>query len=124
MANRLDNGGQEREPGRSRRVFLTWVGQVAAGISLAGIGLGLTNPSSVFAEGNVAFATDKPAVPDCIQCPPAGTFCCRSCDKDSNCQPGGYAAITYNYTGGCIPSGECPTTEACFRCVSSCPTNC
>jgi hypothetical protein len=123
MASQHDNGRQEHKTLYTRRNYITWLGQIVAGISLAGIGLGLNGVHPINALA--ATTGNTPAVPDCIQCPSYGTFCCRSCNTDSNCQPGGHIAITYYYKGGCVaPGQECPTYAGCTNCVSSCPTNC
>lgn len=44
MLNRPEDTSQIYEVTGSRRTFFTWIGQVAAGASLVGIGLGLVNP--------------------------------------------------------------------------------
>src|ERR1017187_965433 len=125
MANKLRNADEVDKQHLARRVFFAWVGQVAAGASLAGIGLGFVNPATALADSKASRLADTSLRPDCNPCPSPGTFCCRSCVTDSNCQPGGHLALTYDFNGGCvIPPQQCPTYVACSRCVSSCPTNC
>ena len=125
MASNFNDREQKREQVQARRRFLTWAGQIAAGISLAGIGLSGANTMNALAASRSANAANQQLRPDCIPCPSYGTFCCRSCFTDSNCQPGGHTALTYYYSGGCVPPGQlCPTHVGCSRCVSSCPTNC
>lgn len=126
MLNEHNDLEQEHEQFHSRRRFFAWAGQIAAGVSLAGIGLGLTDPLKALAATKPQSAmTHKRVRPDCYPCPDPGTFCCRSCFTDSHCQPGGHTALTYDYNGGCVSNpSDCPTYIACSRCVSSCPTNC
>ncbi len=47
VTDKFDNDGQKRKLDASRRKFFTWTGQVVAGISLAGIGLGFSKVSNV-----------------------------------------------------------------------------
>ncbi len=48
--NKPEINEQEPEQNHSRRLFFRWVGQVVGGASLAGIGLGITNPLNALAS--------------------------------------------------------------------------
>lgn len=128
MTKKLENATQQREQTQSRRSFFTWAGQVAAGVSVAGIGLGLANPMDTLAASlsKPANAQHSRNTPDCLACPSAGTYCCSSCNVDANC-PQGHNFIKYNYAGGCYyPGHPCVTYIACATCSSQgCPgANC
>jgi hypothetical protein len=119
MASKHDTRKQEGKQQFSRRRYLKWVGQVAAGFSLAGIGFGINaaNSSNAFA------ATDIPAIPNCVYCPPYGTYCCDSCASQPNCY-GGYQYSKFYYTGACV-GYHCLTYVGCSVCTSqNCPQKC
>ncbi len=119
MASKSDTGKQGDKQLFSRRRYLTWAGQVAAGLSLVGIGLGINaaNATNAFA------ATNKPADPECVHCPSYGTYCCSSCVYESNCFQK-YQYSKYYYTGGCV-GNSCTTYVGCSSCTSQgCPGGC
>jgi len=119
MASKHDTGKQEGKQQFSRRRYLAWVGQVAAGLSLAGIGLGINaaNPKPAFA------AADTPEIRNCVYCPPYGTYCCDSCTYQTNCYQK-YQYSKFYYTGQCV-GYNCLTYVGCSVCTSSgCPTKC
>ena len=98
-----ENIKQQFEESHSRRRFVKWMGQIAAGASLATIGLGITNPLDALA------ASKKAAVPNCYQCPPKGyqdvvCYFSVSCYPHGNC-----AREILTYQGGCVSSPDkCP----------------
>lgn len=119
MSSKRETGKQEGNQLFSRRRYLTWAGQVAAGISLAGIGLGINAANSA----NAFAATNKPADPECLHCPPYGTYCCDSCASTPNCSQK-YQYSKYYYTGGCS-GNSCLTYVGCSSCASQgCPGGC
>lgn len=103
MADLSEQVKQGPEQLHSRRRFFNWVGQVVAGVSLAGIGIGLTSP---------AYA--KSVEPECTQ------FCnyCKvtSCQLNANCVHQGHGSyfITYNYQSGCQPNCTNQTGSGCW----------
>ncbi len=110
MANTPERFDENIEQPRSRRGFLTWVGQVAAGVSIAGIGLGLVKPLEAF------------AAPDCNPC----TGCKILCEAyNTACCPGSHPILmqVQNITG-CVPPG-CVYHPAYFACSTTygiCPS--
>lgn len=121
------DGVQEREPSNSRRRFFVWVGQVAAGTSLASIGLSLTNPRSVTAAAANGSAPSITYQPDCIPCTAHCVF--GYCSNDNCSPPLNPYSIRYTvYQQACIQPGQsCPYTVHQY-CGSSCcagvPGNC
>lgn len=103
-----EHEGQELEQVRSRRGLFKWMGQISAGIALAGLGLGLTKPA--FAE------------PNCY------VFCtgCKilSCVPNGNCAHSGQGSylITYSVYVGCEPN--CSTPNQYTTCSFSCGCPC
>lgn len=99
-----ENIKQQFEESQSRRRFVKWVGQIAAGASLATLGLGITNPLNALA------ASKKQAIPDCFQCPCDG---CTGivCMTNTACYPhGNCGRFIVTYKGGCVnPPAQCPT---------------
>lgn len=110
MANTSENFGNEPKQSRSRRGFIQWIGQVAAGISIAGIGLGLVKPTYA-----------KSTEPDCLQiCKPYCTV--HSCVLDGNCEhsgQGGYYLI-WSYYSGCEPNCQYHQYSGCAYNCSPC----
>ena len=106
-----ENIKQRFEESQSRRHFVKWVGQIAAGASLATIGLGITNPLDVLA------ANKKATIPNCYQCPCNGcqdVVCYFSVSCRGNC-----AREILTYQGGCVGSpSECPVTIQQAGCCS------
>lgn len=111
MANTLEHDEHDEHDERdeptpkqpqSRRRFITWAGEIVAGVSLAGIGIGLLNPKAALAE------------PECYPCPTCCTFI--SCQKYGGCQADTPYRATYHVQYGCVGIGQqCPYTvyEAC-----------
>ncbi len=104
---------QRFEESQSRRRFVKWMGQIAAGASLATIGLGITNPLDALA------ASKKAAIPNCYQCPPKG-YTDIVCYKSISCfHEGGCAREKVTYEGGCVGSpSECPAMIVQEGCCS------
>ncbi len=110
------NINQRFEESQSRRRFVKWMGQIAAGASLATIGLGITNPLDALA------ASKKAAIPNCYQCPPKG-YQDIVCMPNSSCYPhGNCARYIFTYEGGCVQSPPCPHTSQDDGCCS--PSSC
>ena len=93
----------------SRRSLFKWMGQVAAGASLAALGLGLANTKSALAQ------------PNCIPCEGCVVV---SCTVNGACRannPSTPLLITYQVYQGCVPVGQsCPLSSKLFECNSSC----
>ncbi len=113
MINKPKENGLDLEQVRSRRSVFKWIGQVAAGASLAGIGLGLANPLNALAASK---GTDMPR---CIPCELCHTTSCQGgiCEPPEN-------YVTYKYYKGCVFQGQsCPyvgTYKGCFDGCSAC----
>jgi hypothetical protein len=110
MTNIPEKIEEKFEQPRSRRGFLTWVSQVVAGASIAGIGLGLVKPLEAF------------AAPNCNPCTGC-KFLCQIFNTD--CCPGSYPILmqVQNITG-CNPPG-CVYQTPYFGCSVSkgiCPS--
>lgn len=104
MSNMPENVGQELEHTRSRRSLFKWMGQIAAGTALAGIGLGFTQ-SAAHAE------------PNCYKiCGPCKIL---SCQLNGQCVHHGLGSyfIVYDWYSGCQPN--C-TTHQVSMCTVSC----
>lgn len=100
-----DVGGQELEQSRSRRGFFKWIGQVAAGASLASIGLGLTNI--------------KNALANCIVCDGCQVISCMAsgtCRAEDPLKP---VRVTYKLFYGCVTGGSCP-----YNIYDACNSSC
>jgi hypothetical protein len=100
----------------TRRKLITWAGQIAAGASLAAIGLGIGKPLTALASS---------AEPKCTPCPSKGT-----CAEVTYCSgnPPCNEHLRYNktvtyYLGGCITHGQCPT-NTCSGCAGGCDCTC
>lgn len=110
MANTPERFDENIEQPRSRRGFLTWVGQVAAGVSIAGIGLGLVKPLEAF------------AAPECNPC----TGCRILCQEDRiACCPEGYPIfMKIQSISGCVPPGCVYSNPfyACSTTLNICPS--
>jgi anaerobic selenocysteine-containing dehydrogenase len=109
----------------SRRRFLTWAGQLAAGISLIGVGLGIADPAKVLAAGqsphNVGTQTahGAPAGPDCIQCP-TGCVVNSYTYSPKSCPDGCPYKVNFTqYFGGCAVNGQCPGAYNGSTCATS-----
>ena len=105
MANTPEhNNGSKKQP-QSRRRFITWAGEIVAGVSLAGIGIGVLTPKTVLAD------------PDCIQC-----SCCTfiSCQAYGGCPANMPDRATYHAFYGCVNLGQqCP-----YYVYEACQTDC
>jgi hypothetical protein len=122
MASRDDLENKKDILQLSRRRAFVWAGQVAAGLSLAGAGLGFlgARPLPAMAANQAGQAAAGSVKPDCVPCPPYGTLYSQSCELDSNCIPGPYIFVAHYYSGGCVPAGQRCPTYVCAKCVSSC----
>lgn len=112
MAKIPENLGKELEQSRSRRGFFNWIGQVVAGASLAGIGLGLAKPLTAL------------AAPDCTPC--TGCNIISSYVDHACCPNTNYQWYTkYQALTGCIyPGQHCYVNPAVYGCATyqnSCP---
>lgn len=117
----MANDHQKIRSSRGRRESLKWMGQIAAGLSLAGLGLRLS-------DTNVALAKDNTNNPDCVaDCPRFGTkrtvcFC-----PASQCNTNKSSSII-TYLGGCSYGSICncatdqPVSNGC--CQSGDPCYC
>lgn len=107
----------EQEQPSSRRSFFTWVGQVAAGASLAAIGLGLANPESVLAASKPSIK-HGPNTPNCIPCP-TGCQVTRCIQNGGGCPE--YQVTYVVYHGGCAPCNPSQHTVCNGTCcIDSC----
>lgn len=107
MADHLHSKKPNAESKLSRRGVFKWAGEVVAGVSLVGIGLGLENPLNALAASKSSHPAGKHVHPDCYPCP------CNGC-ADTTCLPyngckskqGFYDVV---YEGGCVnPPNLCP----------------
>lgn len=107
MADHLRSMKPDSESKLSRRGIFKWVGEVVAGVSLAGIGLGLENPLNAFAASKSPHPTRKHVHPDCYPCPPNG-YSDHGCFPYVGCRSGqgNYLVV---YEGGCVNNPNlCP----------------
>lgn len=117
------SGNLQEEPNQSRRRFFSWAKQVAAGISLAGLGLGfgLSSPLKTLAASQRP-KSGGPYTPDCIQCPYGcivytwgnGLHCPEECP---------YTVYFTQYFGGCEINGHCPNSyngQTCSNTINTC----
>ncbi len=106
MIPKPDDARQALEQVRSRRNVFRWIGQVTAGITLAGVGLRLTKPAHA-----------ESTQPNCLH------FCtgCKvtNCVFSNYCVHSGQGSyfITYMYNSGCQP--DCTWLQG-----SRCSINC
>ncbi|HZU70001.1 MAG TPA: twin-arginine translocation signal domain-containing protein [Ktedonobacteraceae bacterium] len=111
MAENHNELEQVHESTSSRRTFLKWIGQVAAGASVAGIGFRTVTPL-------YALAKNKPF--NCIDCSGCTVI---SCYLDSSCvgNPYGPLDIYYKQYVGCAPNCMTRYYHACQEnCDSPC----
>jgi len=95
------------EPSQPRRKFFVWVGQIIAGASLAGIGLGLVDPKAVLAD------------PECTPCSGCKIL---SCTYSGTCRaqnPNTPYLVEYQAYVGCVPPG-CTLAPPAYECNSGC----
>jgi len=101
--NHFDDIGRDFEQSQSRRGFLGWLKKVAAGASLAVVGLSLANPRNVLAES------------DCTPC----TGCSSSCNYDKNHCGDTYPwLLSWTFYSGCTPPGCTTSGGSC--CIYEC----
>lgn len=119
MTNIPQKTGQDHQQFSSRRGFFQWVGQVAAGASLAGIGLGLTNPLNAFAANKSDAGKHHP---NCISCDSCKI---TNCVRSSGCLEGTGMPFRVSYIQyyGCVTHGTCPSYNAVV-CADSCCCDC
>lgn len=99
MADHLRSMKSEPESKLSRRSVFKWAGEIVAGVSLAGIGLGLENPLNALATSKTSRPTGKHIHPDCYPCPCNGCYD-YTCLSHTGCQKGGNYLVVYE--GGCV----------------------
>jgi hypothetical protein len=97
----------DSETARSRRSLFKWMKQVAAGTSLAAVGLGLANAKTALANPNCTPCSGCQVV----SCQVSGT--CRAHDPNTP------ILVTYQTLSGCVPPG-CTMSSNLFECNSSC----
>lgn len=126
MANKFENVGQSFSQITSRRGIFKWMGQIAAGASIAGIGLNIANPLTAQAESNqptIGYRADKYGNPDQPNCIPCSGCSVVSCAPNGNCRAGNQQApilVHYHQYYGCIaPGGTCPYNNL-YMCASTC----
>ena len=104
----MDNLLHDRETPRSRRSLMKWAGQIAAGTSLAAIGLGLSRVNTALAQ------------PDCTPC--SGCVL-TSCAVNGQCRandPNAPLMIGYRLRLGCVPPGCYTSSTIYYECNSTC----
>lgn len=97
MDNKPEHDEVASKFSQSRRRFITWAGEIVAGVTLAGIGIGILNPKTVLAE------------PECNPC----LSCCAyiSCQAYGGCPSTTPYRATYHVQYGCVAAGQqCPYT--------------
>lgn len=104
----MANLSNSSEPSQPRRKFFIWIGQLAAGFSLAGLGLDLLNPKVVQAD------------PECTPCSGCSVV---SCTYSGTCRvhdPSTPYEVGYRLYQGCTPPPCTLSQQTYYECSSSC----
>ncbi|HVB21218.1 MAG TPA: hypothetical protein VNG51_04655 [Ktedonobacteraceae bacterium] len=103
----MSDTSNQPEQLQSRRKFFVWAGQLAAGFSIAGVGLGLLDPKAALAE------------PECTPCSGCVVVSCNESGACKAHNPATPLEIEYKLRLGCVPPG-CTFSAPYYECNSSC----